>query len=120
MADELQPILVDNLYRHAYLKQFEDGEVAFTLPERIPFVERDDTKVFIPTGQEYLWDVALAHYGDTSSFDIELGEVIAQFQPEPIQDLSIKLIADKELYIPSMNYIFEVVRGPSLILEAGI
>lgn len=117
---ELNPIIVDSLYRHSYMKQFTDGVVAFTLPERIPFYERDDTTIFIPTGQEYLWDVALSHYGKVTSFNIDLGEVIAQFQPEPIQDLSIKLIAEKEIYVPSMAYIFEVVRGPSLVTEAEL
>lgn len=106
--------MVDSLYRHAPAVLADDGSVLFLNPERVPFEDRDDTIEYTATGHEYLWDIALAHYGLTYIGDIDLGEVIANFQPEPIQDLSVPVAEGRELHIPSMDYITEVVKGPPL------
>ena len=112
-----KPFPVSSLYRHAQSVQALDGSVLFMNPERLPFIDRDDTIIYIASGQDYLWNIAQFHYNKTSIQTIELGEVIAQFQPEPIQDLSIPVQAGRELYIPSWDYIAEVVKGPSLAEE---
>lgn len=118
MASNRQALFVDSLYRHAAAVQAEDGSVIFLNPERLPYIERDDTIQYNATGLEYLWEIALTQYGTASVGNIDLAEVIAQFQPEPIQDLSVPVPENTELLIPSMDYIEEIVRGPSLIDEA--
>lgn len=110
-------ILVDSLYRHALAMQAEDGSVLFLNPERVPYEDRDDTIEHTASGKDYLWDIALSHYDMVSIGDIDLGEVIANFQPEPLQDLSVPVAEGRELYIPSMDFITEVVRGSSLADE---
>jgi hypothetical protein len=112
-----KPLLVGSLYRHAMAVQDEDSTVIFLNPERVSFEDRDDTTIYISNGTEYLWDMAQTHYGNISLGDISLIEVIAQFQPDPIQDLSIRPKEQLEMYIPSMAFINEVVLGPSLAEE---
>lgn len=116
----LKSVLVNSLYRHAQLVQHENGDTLFTLPERIPFIDRDDNTLFIASGREYLWHVAIHHYKTISIYNIDLIDVIAQFQPEPIQDTSVRLKERQEVYIPSLHFIAEVVQGPSLIEEAEL
>lgn len=108
------PVSVPTLYRHARLLQYTDGVVAFTNPERLKFSEYYVSSVHLCSGEQYLWDIAIQHFGQAFLSGIALHEVIAQFQPEPIQDYSLKIKEGAEIYIPTRDYIEEVARGESL------
>jgi hypothetical protein len=108
------PIFTGSTYRHARAIQFDDGRIIFRLPERIPFEDRDDSILHISNGRERLWDLAQLYYGSEVRDAIDLWEVIAQFQPEPIQDPSIPLQAGLSVLIPSLEYIEDVAFGDSL------
>lgn len=114
MPNSRRPIYTDSLYRHARAVEADDGSVIFLNPERIPYEERDDTIPYTCKGNEYLWDIAYIHYGITFMGGMDLAEVVALFQPEPLQDLSLPPAAGVELLIPSLDYITEVAKGPSL------
>lgn len=115
MATEQPRIqLVSSLYRHATILKYGDGGLIFTVPERLPYIERDDTTLYVTRGGEYLWDIAIKQYGRSVPKAWDLWQVIAEFQPEPIQDSSLPLAAGKELYLPSVQYINEVAFGDSL------
>jgi len=114
MANFERPLLTSSIYRHALAVRTDEGAIIFELPERLPFEDRDDTIVHIANGQEYLWDLAQRYYSNTRAQAFDLWDVIAQFQPEPIVDSSVPLPEGKEILIPSIDYIEEVVSGPSL------
>ena len=105
---------VSSLYRHASIRRLDDGTVLHTLPERLPYENRDDTTIHIATGGAYLWDLAKLHYGQTQPSAWDLWEVIAEFQPVPITDASLPLRKGTEIHIPSDEYIAEVVDGAPL------
>ena len=109
-----RPLLTGSIYRHALGVQEDDGSILFSLPERLPFEDRDDTIIHVGNGQEYLWDLAHRYYGRSRSTAFDLWEIIMSFQPEPIQDASIRVVEGKEILIPSLDYIAETVNGPSL------
>lgn len=108
------PIFTGSIYRHAAAVRLDSGEIVFRLPERLPFEDRDDTILHVANGEEYLWDLAQRYYAQVRSNAFDMWEIIAQFQPEPIQDTSIPLPKGKEILIPSSDYIEDVVYGESL------
>lgn len=108
------PLLVNSVYRHASYFTRDDGAMFFHVPERISFNYDDDFTVHIANGHEYLWDLALHYFRGIYGSPIDLWDIIAQFQPEPIQDPSVPLPQGKEIYIPTADFLEEFVQGPSL------
>jgi len=109
-----RPILVDSIYRHAPADQLPDGTVIFLLPERVEFEDDDDVIIHRANANEYLWDICMRYYGQVQLNTMDLPEVLANFQPDPILDLSLPLAEGRDVYIPSMDFIQDVAKGPSL------
>lgn len=114
MTDYERPLPTSSVYRHALAVRKDDGSIIFQVPERIPFEDRDDTIVHVCNGQEYLWELAQRYYGDIRDVALDLWDIIAQFQPEPVTDSSVPIAEGTEILIPSIDYIEEVVSGESL------
>lgn len=108
------PLHVNSVYRHAAFFVRADGAMFFHVPERVGFEYDDDYVVHIANGSEYLWDLAVHYYSGVRGSPVDLWEAIAMFQPEPIQDPSVPLPQGKEVFIPSADFIEEVLQGPSL------
>lgn len=106
---------VFSVYRHAYaIRKADTGEVFFRLPERMPFEERDDNILHIVQRGERLWDIAVRYFQGRRFRACDMWEVLANFQPNPIIDPTVLLRAGQVIYVPSDDYIEEVVFGPSL------
>lgn len=117
MTTELDNVAVfsTGLYRHAQAFKKSDGTLYYSNPERIPYEERDDTIIHTCYGGEFLWDLAILYYKDAYPTPLDLAEVIAQFQPDPIVDWSVPMIRGREVLIPSVEYLEEVAFGDSLL-----
>lgn len=102
------------LARHGQAYQNAAGVIHLTLPERLPHVIRDDSVIHVCKGDERLQDIAVYYYRDTYENAVDMWEVIAQFQEDPIVDGSIPLPANRVLEIPSVEYIQEVALGEPL------
>jgi len=121
MADQLIQRNSVSVYRHANAVRLDEATnvapvnaVIFRTPERISFEDMDDTIIHIAYADEYLWDIAAKYYKHLRWTPLDLAEILAQFQPAPIVDYSTPLPAGLEVYIPSEEFIEDVVLGPSL------
>jgi nucleoid-associated protein YgaU len=88
----------------------DDGKLMLT--ERIPFRYRplDDTiEVFVRDG-DTLWGIANRAYAGLPR-PAGLWWVIADFQPEPIVDPTIRLTPGQRLYVPSLRVVEEEIMG---------
>jgi hypothetical protein len=103
-----------SIYRHANPVQLDDNSVVYRLPERMPFVDDEDVILHIATGNDYLWDISQAHWGSIRPDAFDLWEVIADYQPDPIQDRSVRIPRGKEIFLPSVDYLDEVYEGDPL------
>jgi len=104
-----------SLYRHAIFSQQPSGAVIPEMPERLRYVYRDDTRLHVAADGEYLFDIAYAYYRHAFGDDAhDLWEILAQFQPVPIEDPSIALAAGTHVLIPSVAFIREEALGSSL------
>jgi hypothetical protein len=103
-------------YRHAQAYKIErTGVLYFSNPERIPYEERDDTTLHTCSGGEFLWEVCIDFYKEAYPNPADLAEFVANFQPDPIVDLSVPMRAGQQLYMPSEDFIEEVAYGDSLM-----
>lgn len=102
------------LARHGKAYQNELNEVHISLPERVPFVERDDSIIHICKEGEYLPQIALHYYRNRLADPLLAWEVIAQFQEDPIVDASLPLKAGTVLLIPSVEFVQQVALGDPL------
>ena len=102
------------LERHGEAYVNDDGEVHLSLPERLPFEERDDTEIHIVQGEETLLDIAAQHYRRTFRNPVDLWQVIAEFQEHTIIDPSVPLDKGMIVLIPSKYYCADIAFGESL------
>jgi len=103
------------LARHGQAYQNADGEVHLTLPERLPYIDRDDTATHVCKAGERLFDIAIHYFKDSmGDYAVDCWEIIAQFQEDPIVDGSVTLPVGLVLLIPSDEYIQEVALGEPL------
>lgn len=125
MSDKI--IYGNNLtvYRHSRVTRLDDPDLAgsvgpvdsviFTLPERVSYEDLEDTSIHIAKDKEYLWDILPQYYRHSKWKPLELLDIIAQFQPEPIVDYSVPLPIGLEVHLPPEDYIDEAVNGASLV-----
>jgi len=116
MTFQATPVFTSSVYRHAVALQEDDGTIYFSLPERLPFEDRDDTIIHSASGTEYLWELAQRYYAQNRVNAFDMWEVIAQFQPEPIQDASLPVPKGQIVLIPSEDYIEDFLFGEPLSL----
>jgi len=107
-------LFLGGLLRHGtpYISSY-DGRVHLSLPERLPFTQRDDTKTHICKGHENCYDLAVSYYPRVAD-PAERAEIIAQFQEDPILDLTVPLPQGRLVLIPSESYIQFIAFGDSL------
>lgn len=110
--------------RHTYALGFEDSEAApgmTLLSEREPFSYRDfaDNEEHVVVEGDTLWNLA-ARYFDAIPDPSELWWIIADFQPDPIHDPTIRLANGSSLVIPSVRTVLEQIFNEKRRLESGI
>ena len=112
--DENLDIKLHGLLRHGspYVSEY-DGRVHLSLPERLPFVVRDDSRTHVAKGAENCFDLAKLYYNKDSK-SADKAEIIAQFQEDPILDLSTPIQYGRVVIIPSEKYIQFIAYGDSL------
>lgn len=100
--------------RYAYVLGVPSPSGALMLAERIPFryKERDDTRVVIARDGDTLWGLANRAYEGLPR-PAGLWWVIADFQPEPIVDPTLKLVPGQRLYVPSLRVVEEEILAAS-------
>jgi hypothetical protein len=113
-GDSQLGLYLPRLLRHGTAYANAAGELHLTLPERIPYIEYEDTEIHVCGGAEYLHSIVVHHYKDSLSEPLEAVEVIAQFQPDPIIDYSVPLPSGYILLLPPSSYFHEVAYGQSL------
>lgn len=118
MANAFRVDLADNgLYRHALVMRDpdEDNELIFLLPEQVEYQPHDGMTVFAVEVAQTLQEICMAHYGATSvRYPWRTAEIVAQFQPSPILDLSVPIQTKRMLYLPSVDWIDAVAYGDTL------
>ena len=102
------------LLRHgsAYVSAY-DGRVHLSLPERLPFADRDDTRIHICKGKENCFDLAVSYYPRAVQ-PANRAEIIAQCQEDPIMDLTVPIAIGRAILIPSEEYIQFIALGETL------
>ena len=102
------PALRNSRYQHSTTYTDTAGARFLTEPPLIPYVDSLDNKVHTVTGGESLQDIAHKYFGDFGSDTFPaaaLWYIVAQFQPTPIIDPTLRLPAGLRLYIPSKAYV---------------
>lgn len=108
-------VYVSGVYRHSSVVQDAiEEKLICTLPEKIPYEDRGDTKSIIAQGGQFLHDIVVAEYSWHYKNPVDLVEVVAQFQPEPLIDWSVPLENGREILLPSPVFIDTVAFGDSL------
>lgn len=113
---ELQELTVHlpRLLRHGYAYKNDLGEVHTSIPERLPHIEYDSAIPHICKGGEYVQDLAVLYYKAILDYAVDAAEIIAQYQDDPIVDISVPLDANRVIMIPPLLYIQEVAYSDSL------
>jgi hypothetical protein len=107
-------IALAGLCRHGYAyKDSVSGKIYVSLPERIPHEERNDTRIYITTHGETLFDIAGSLYPKATDLRMR-AVVVGQFQVDPILDIGLPLAGNLKLEIPSEAFFQETVYGPTL------
>lgn len=112
---EVQHVYTTGLYRHARVVQDDNDNIFFLTPERVGYEIREDTISHICSGYETVMDLAYAYYKHLIDNPLDYWEVVAAFQPYPIQEPHVPLKRGSELLIPSWDFVRDVAFGyPSL------
>ena len=93
-----------------------DGNLWLYPPDPYPYRELDDTREHPVIDGDTLWALA-ARYFPRFDRASELFWVIADFQPQPIIDPTIRLEAGTVLYIPSERTLTEEILNEARRLE---
>lgn len=98
-----------------------DSEDALQLTEREPFPYRDlsDTAQHLVREGETLHTIAGRYYSDIPG-GARLWWVIADFQPDPIHDPTLKLDTGRTLFIPSVRTVLELIFSETRRMEPGL
>jgi hypothetical protein len=107
-------VYIDRLQRHGAPYRNDDGETHVDLPERLPHVHYEQATTFICGGGERLHDIVIARYNGIVEDPIDMLDIVAQYQEEPILDTSIPLPAGLVLELPPPLYRQDVAYGDSL------
>ena len=105
------PPISKSRYQHSEGVTDTEGRTFLTEPPPIPYVNSIENRVHIVTGGERLQDIANRYFKDFESKEgivfpaAALWYIVAQFQPTPIIDPTLRLAAGLRLYIPSKAYV---------------
>ena len=108
-----------NNSRHRFTTaQKRDGDERLFLSDRTPFryVDLEDNQVHVVKDGDTLQRLAAFFFAPLGELPIisasTLWWVIADFQPIPIHDPTIKLVAGEKLIIPSVRTVQELILQP--------
>jgi hypothetical protein len=110
--------------RHSFTKAYTDGDKQF-LTQRVPFPyeDRRDNVVYIVKDGDFLEGLAarmFAPLNDPPTFSAaSLWWVIMDYQPTPIHDPTIRLVAGTKLIIPSLRTVQDRVFNLSYRRKIG-
>lgn len=104
--------------RYQYSTKYTDTSGQSFLTEPAPIIYEDslDNIIHVVQGGERLQDLAhkyFAEFGSNTFPSAGLWYIIAQFQPTPIVDPTIKLADGMKLYIPSKRYVATRIFDPA-------
>lgn len=109
--------------RHTYTIGFEDADTLgkLQLSEREPFYYRDypDNREHVVVQGDTLHRLAGAYFAPIDD-PAQLWWVIADFQPAPIHDPTIRLEPGSTIIIPSVRTVLEVIFSENRRLETGV
>lgn len=96
----------------------QDG--MFSLSDRLPFVYRElaDNRRHVVVEGETWWTLAGRYYA-AMPYPPELWWVIADFQPDPVYDPTLALVAGAELIVPSLRTVQELILSDARRDEAA-
>ena len=108
-----------NNSRHLFTTaQKRDGEESTFLSERVPFGFRDyaDNRMHTVHARDTLMRLASVYFAPLGELPLisaaNLFWVIADFQPVPIHDPTVRLVPGEKLVIPSVRTVIENVIQP--------
>lgn len=84
----------------------DEGDLVLNEPEAFDFVDLPDNRTHVVAEGDTLWSLAEAYFEGIDRAE-GLWWVIADFQPDPIVDPTIKLEAGSVLVIPSLRTVTE-------------
>lgn len=106
------PPIKNSRYQYSIGLTDTEGRTFLTEPPRIAYQDSLDNTIHVVQGGERLQDIAERYFGDFGS-DVfpaaGLWYIVAQFQPTPIIDPTVKLKEGARLYIPSKRYVAQRV-----------
>lgn len=107
--------------RHLYCLGFHDDGGPLQLTDREPFYYREysDNRIHTVAQGESLFTLAARYFGPIPRA-AGLWWLIADFQPDPIHDPTIRLSPGSRLIIPSLRTVYEAVFDEARRLEIGI
>jgi hypothetical protein len=106
------PALRNSRYQHSTTYTDTAGRRFLTEPPLIPYVDSLENRVHVVRGGERLQDIAHQYFaalGDDVFPAAALWYIVAQFQPTPIIDPTLRLSPGLRLYIPSKAYVMSRV-----------
>lgn len=107
--------------RHIFCLGFVDSDGPFQLSEREPFLYREfsDNREHVVAQGETLHSLAAKFFSPIPRA-AGLWWIIADFQPDPIHDPTIRLEPASVLVIPSVRTVLESVFSETRRLEVGV
>lgn len=98
-----------SVYRFCQAYEAPDGRKYLTDIQPFLFEEFADTREHVVVGEQRIEDVAAIHYQAYGEEAYLLAHVLAHFQPEPMLDPTVPLVAGSTVFVPSLRVIEERV-----------
>lgn len=97
----------------------ENGLIHWGMRDRLLYQDLNGIVTHTVIEGETLWSIAAKHYGTAGP---ELWWVLADFQPEPINDPTIALVAGQTLLIPPLSAVRTALAGDAgtSFMETGL
>lgn len=105
-------MLPTSRYRYSTVERDSGGRVYLGPRPVFGYRELDDTLTHIASEGETLHAIAAAYYVGLDRPE-QFFWVIADFQPEPIRDVTIPVEAERQLYIPSLRVLETQILSPN-------
>ena len=108
---------IDSRFLFTLARKRDNDEALWLSPrEPLPYVDLEDNRVHIVSDGDTLHSLASMYFASLGRLPLfsaaNLWWVIADFQPEPIHDPTIRLIGGQRLIIPSARTVIERVLRP--------
>ena len=108
---------IDSRFLFTFARKREGSDALWMTPrEPLRYLELDDNRIHIVSEGETLHGLASLYFTSLGRLPLfsaaNLWWVIADFQPEPIHDPTIRLVGGQRLIIPSTRTVIERVLRP--------